>query len=55
MPFSWRPAAGKTRFKMWWRLIGSAVEHGAKLVGDELDFQTLFLNASTSANSMALS
>jgi hypothetical protein len=38
-----RHAAAKTRFKMWWRLIGSAVEHGAKLVGEELDFQTLFL------------
>jgi hypothetical protein len=38
-----RHAAAKTRFKMWWRLIGSAVEHGAKLVGRELDFQTLFL------------
>jgi hypothetical protein len=36
-------AVARTRFKMWWRLIGSAVEHGAKLVGRELDFQTLFL------------
>ena len=26
-----RDAAGKTRFKMWWRLVGSAVEHAAKL------------------------
>lgn len=38
-----RDAAGKTRFKMWWRLVGSAVEHAAKLTGHNLDFQTLFL------------
>jgi hypothetical protein len=25
----------KTRFKMWWRLIGSAVEHGARLVKED--------------------
>jgi hypothetical protein len=37
-------APGKTRFKMWWRVVGSAVEHAAKLHGgDEIDFQTLFL------------
>ena len=36
-------AEGKTRFKMWWRLVGSAVEHAAKLTGQELDFQQLFL------------
>ena len=30
---------GKTRFKMWWRLVGYAVEHAAKLAGHELDFQ----------------
>jgi hypothetical protein len=43
-------APAKTRFKMWWRLIGSAVEHAAKLAGPvedkkpfELDFQYLFL------------
>ena len=43
----------KTRFKMWWRLIGSAVEHAAKLtqkerkenklLDSEVDFQKLFL------------
>ena len=38
-----RDAAGKTRFKMWWRLVGSAVENAAKLAGQELDFQKLFL------------
>jgi hypothetical protein len=37
-------SAGKTRFKLWWRLVGSAVEHGARLVGQELDFQRLFLD-----------
>jgi hypothetical protein len=43
-----RDAPSKTRFKMWWRLIGSAVEHAAKkskgaaqLV--EIDFQKLFI------------
>ena len=39
-----RNAPGKTRFKMWWRVVGSAVEHAAKLHGDEeIDFQKLFL------------
>ena len=38
-----RDAEGKTRFKMWWRLVGSAVENAAKLVGQELDFQKLFI------------
>ena len=38
-----RDAEGKTRFKMWWRLVGSAVEHAAKLAGQELDFQKLFI------------
>jgi hypothetical protein len=39
-----RDAPSKTRFKMWFRLIGSAVEHAAKvheLV--EIDFQKLFI------------
>ena len=38
-----RDAPSKTRFKMWWRLIGSAVEHAARCAGHELDFQDLFL------------
>jgi hypothetical protein len=38
-----RDAEGKTRFKMWWRLVGSAVEHAVKLAGQELDFQKLFI------------
>jgi hypothetical protein len=33
----------KTRFKMWWRLVGSAVENAAQLVGKKLDFQKLFI------------
>lgn len=46
-----RDAPSKTRFKMWWRLIGSAIEHAAKLhAGNEsnkeypeIDFQKMFL------------
>ena len=47
-----RNAPGKTRFKMWWRLVGSAVEHAAKVHApktrkgaepEEIDFQKLFL------------
>jgi hypothetical protein len=38
-----REAEGKTRFKMWWRLVGSAVENAAKLAGHELDFEKLFI------------
>jgi hypothetical protein len=38
-----RNTEGKTRFKLWWRLIGSAVENAAKLAGQELDFQKLFI------------
>jgi hypothetical protein len=45
-------APGKTRFKMWWRVVGSAVEHAAKLYAPklkrgvepgEIEFQKLFL------------
>jgi hypothetical protein len=32
------------RFKVWWRLIGSAVKHAARLAGRDLDFQDLFLS-----------
>jgi hypothetical protein len=40
-----RDAACRTRFKMWWRLVGSAVEHAAKLASPQqpIDFQKLFL------------
>jgi hypothetical protein len=44
-------APARTRFKMWWRLVGSAVEHAANLAGPvvdgkpfELDFQSLFFD-----------
>ena len=41
-----RDALMKTRFKMWWRLVGSAVEHAAMLAKPdrEVDFQKLFLS-----------
>jgi hypothetical protein len=32
----------KTRFKIWYRLIGSAVEYAAEQAGEEIDFQNLF-------------
>jgi hypothetical protein len=49
-----RNAPGKTRFKMWWRLVGSALEHSAQCVANAdpergevpeqvLDFGALFL------------
>jgi hypothetical protein len=37
-------AKAKTRFKVWWRLVGAAVEHGAKLIGQQLDFRELFMS-----------
>jgi hypothetical protein len=37
-------AEARTRFKVWWRLIGSAVEHAARLAGQDLDFKNLFLS-----------
>jgi hypothetical protein len=36
-------APAKTRFKLWWRLCGSAVEHAAKLCGETIDFKAQFL------------
>src|SRR5262249_40419308 len=38
-----RDAAGGTRFKVWYRLVGSAVEHAASRVGEHGNFQKLFL------------
>ncbi len=32
----------RTRFKAWYRLIGSAVEYAAKQAGEEIDFRNLF-------------
>ena len=37
-------AAPKTRFKLWWHLIGAAIEHAVILSGGFLDFQELFLS-----------
>jgi hypothetical protein len=39
-----RDAFAKTRFKMWWRLVGSAIEHAAGLIGEQIDFKNLFLS-----------
>ena len=36
-------APGKTRFKMWWRLVGSAVENAVAQTGGTLDFENLFI------------
>ena len=38
-----RDADMRTRFKMWWRLVGSAVENAADTTGVKVDFQKLFL------------
>jgi hypothetical protein len=37
-----RGAAMKTRFKEWWRIVGSAVENAAAVVGRAVDFTHLF-------------
>jgi hypothetical protein len=39
-----RDAPSKTRFKMWWRLVGSAIEHAARQTSNEIDFQKLFID-----------
>jgi hypothetical protein len=38
-----REAPTNTRFKMWWRLVGGAIEHAAEAAGAPVDFQKLFL------------
>ena len=40
-----RDAPMKTRFKMWYRLVGSAVEHAARQVGEEIDFRKICFGA----------
>jgi hypothetical protein len=53
-----RNAPGKTRFKMWWRLVGSAVEHAAGLLEpahEEIDFQNLFVGQEEADDEDALS
>jgi hypothetical protein len=39
-------APARTRFKMWWRIVGSAVEHAARHHNKEetIDFQDLFIS-----------
>jgi uncharacterized protein YukE len=32
----------ETRFKTWWRLVGSAVEHAAETVGQIISFRDMF-------------
>jgi hypothetical protein len=50
-----RDAPMKTRFKMWWRLVGSAVEHAAQCVGRELDFGKLFVEQESTEDEDATS
>ena len=38
-----RGNGAKTRFKPWWRLVGSAIEYAADLTGHDVDFGALFL------------
>jgi hypothetical protein len=38
-----RDADARTRFKLWWRVVGSAVEHAAGLTGKPVDFQAMSL------------
>jgi hypothetical protein len=37
-------APAKTRFKLWWRVVGAAIENASKCVDQKIDFQTLFLD-----------
>lgn len=38
-----RDAQAVTRFKPWWRVVGSAIEHAAEISGKPIDFRQLFL------------
>ena len=42
-----RSAPAKTRFKLWWRVVGAAIENAAQSAGSEVDFQRLFLEQET--------
>jgi hypothetical protein len=35
--------AERTRFKVWWDMIGSAIEHAAAISGEKVSFRRLFL------------
>jgi hypothetical protein len=50
-------APAHTRFKMWWRLVGSAVENAVKLYDDKssLDFRDLFLEQEESEDEDTIS
>jgi hypothetical protein len=37
-----RDAPMRTRYKMWYRLVGSAIEHAARQAGHKLNFRKLF-------------
>jgi hypothetical protein len=37
-------APAKTRFKVWWRVVGAAIEHAAMLHNGTVDFRELFLS-----------
>jgi hypothetical protein len=50
-------APSETRFKLWWRMVGSAIENAAKLVDDKSapKFKDLFLaNEEEDTESMSL-
>jgi len=38
------PEPPRTRFKMWWHLVGSAVEYAAATLDQAVDFESLFLS-----------
>lgn len=42
-----RSAPAKTRFKLWWRVVGGSIEHAAACAGQSLDFLQLFLSQET--------
>jgi len=50
-----KDALSQTRFKMWWRLVGSAVEHAVKLYGGSLDFRELFITQEESDDEHTIS
>ena len=39
-----KPAAAETRFKAWWSLVGSAIEHAAGLCDQPISFREMFLD-----------
>ena len=47
------PAGKTTRFKMWWMVIGSALEYAAKQLGQEVSFSKLFENVEAEDESTA--